>query len=102
MKGEILFFASEQASKLTLKDWGATRGGLYVTEKNGDIRYCDEAQDVFNDYYLDILEGLENLIIPFVKKSYILGGKAYNQMVFSHLNDNDYCVDTFIKENIRD
>ena len=96
MKGILLEFASEQAEKLALKDWGTTRKGFWIGEN-----MSDEAQDIFNDYYDEILTNVENVVEIFVKESYILGGKAAMQMVSSHPSKEDYSINKFIKTHVK-
>lgn len=54
--------SSEIATILTKEDWGDTRAGLFIEENNGDIRYSEEGQEVFNEYYGTISEILSNTI----------------------------------------
>lgn len=54
----------ELASDITAYIWSAVMDRpqmkLEVTEENGDIRYCEEAQDIF----LEILDIVDNSLNP--------------------------------------
>jgi hypothetical protein len=59
-----LELASELAHYMLVQEWEDRSENIYVEDDNGDTRYNEDAQDIFNHYY-DVFE----IIIETVEES---------------------------------
>ena len=46
-----LELATELAHYMLVQEWEDRPENIYVEDDNGDTRYNEDAQDIFNDYY---------------------------------------------------
>jgi len=46
-----LELATELAYYMLVQEWEDRPENIYVEDDNGDTRYNEDAQDIFNDYY---------------------------------------------------
>lgn len=56
-----LELASELARYMLVQEWEDRPENIFIEDDNGDARYNEEAQDIFNHYYDAFQTIIENL-----------------------------------------